>query len=405
MPQDSRKPLKPVAVVIGVEHFVGLQTARILNRHNVPVIGITDHPENNYCRTNACKKILFAETSGEGLVRALIETGPSFDQKAVLFPCSDLSVLTISRHREELNPWYHISLPSADVVETLMNKLLFYPFAQEAGLPIPKTFLLHSKEEVQQAAKALRYPAALKPPVKTQNWVTNTRGVKAYKVASEEELIALYDRCHSWVDELMVQEWVEGPETNLYSCNCYFGADAKPLVTFVARKLRQWPPQTGYSCLGEECRNDVVLEETLRLFKSVDYHGLGYLEIKRDARTGDYVIIEPNIGRPTGRSAICEAGGVELLYTAYCDATGLPLPENRTQQYNGAKWIFWLHDLKSALHYWKRGELTLKEWRHSLRGKKQCAVFSWSDPKPFWLDVTAAYRRRLSRLFKKRVSK
>ena len=28
-------------------------------------------------------------------------------------------------------------------------------------------------------------------------------------------------------------------------------------------------------------------------------------------------------------SAISEAGGVELVYTAYCDLVGLPLPPNR----------------------------------------------------------------------------
>ena len=40
---------------------------------------------------------------------------------------------------------------------------------------------------------------------------------------------------------------------------------------------------------------------------------LGYVEAKRDVRTGRHYLIEPNIGRPTGRSAIAEAGGVELL--------------------------------------------------------------------------------------------
>jgi predicted ATP-grasp superfamily ATP-dependent carboligase len=184
----------------------------------------------------------------------------------------------------------------------------------------------------------------------------------------------------------MVQEWIEGTDADLYSCNCYFNAASEPLVTFTARKLRQWPPETGTSCLGEEVRNDEVLQETIRLFRGVSYHGLGYVEMKRDERTGKHYIIEPNIGRPTGRSAIAEAGGVELLYTMYCDVVGLPLPPNRQQTYGGVKWIYWRHDFQSALHYWRKGELSLRQWWRSWSGRKASAVFSWTDPLPFCLD-------------------
>ena len=65
--------------------------------------------------------------------------------------------------------------------------------------------------------------------------------------------------------------------------------------------------------MGQECYNDEVLEETLRLFSRVGYHGLGYLEMKRDQRTGRHYILEANVGRPTVRSAIAEGGGVALV--------------------------------------------------------------------------------------------
>jgi len=64
---------------------------------------------------------------------------------------------------------------------------------------------------------------------------------------------------------------------------------------------------------------------------------------------GNRYMIEANLGRPAGRSAIAEAGGVELLFTMYCDVVGLPLPENRVQRYQGAKWIDLRHDLQSVL--------------------------------------------------------
>jgi len=397
-PEPSRLPY---AILVYFESFIGIQTARILAGHNVPVLGIAKNPEHPFCKTNACEEILVADSLTTDLIDKLKELGPTLKQKAVLFPCSDMSMLLISRHRKELEAWYHITLPEPDVVEMLTSKTLFYSFAQEAGFPVPKTALLRNAEDARNAADALTFPCIVKPAVKTTEWMLNSGGVKVYPAASAKEFLALYDRCGTWADTLMVQEWVEGPETNLYSCNCYFNKTSEPLVTFIARKIRQWPPQTGISCLSKECRNDTVLQETLRLFKSVDYRGLGYLEMKQDERTGKHVIIEPNIGRPTGRSAICEAGGIELIYTAYCDAVGLPLPDNRQQTYRGAKWIHWRRDLQSAFHYWRRGELTLKEWRDSLRGKKRCAVFSWSDPKPFWLDITRVAVKQIRSVFHK----
>jgi predicted ATP-grasp superfamily ATP-dependent carboligase len=159
------------------------------------------------------------------------------------------------------------------------------------------------------------------------------------------------------------------------------------VATFTARKLRQWPPEIGQSCLGEECRDETVARLSTELFDLVEYHGLAYLEVKRDAGTGEYFIIEPNIARPTGRSAIAEAGGVELLYTMYADALGLPLPVSAVQTYGGVKWIHVLRDLQSALFYWRRGDLTLGDWVRSIRGRKAYALFSWSDPLPFLTAV------------------
>ncbi len=382
----------PHAFVIGLDCITGLQTARILAGHDIPIIALAKDPNHFCCQTRVCEKIIRANTAGEEFIEVLEALGPQLSQKAVLYPCTDMSVLTISRHRHRLAAWYHVVLPEPEVVEMLMDKVSFYTYAQEKGLPIPKTFLLKNRNDAEAAANELTFPCIMKPPMKTPTWEKHTRA-KVYKVTNPEEFLALYDQCSGWADLLMVQEWIEGNDATLYSCNCYFNACSEPMVTFVARKLRQWPPQTGTSCLGEECRNDFVLEESILLFRSVNYRGLGYVEMKRDERTGKHFIIEPNIGRPTGRSAIAEAGGVELLYTKYCDVLGLPLPANREQKYKGVKWIYLQHDIPSALHYWKRGELTLREWWRSVRGARRDAVFSWTDPAPFWYSLWKVARQ------------
>ena len=103
------------------------------------------------------------------------------------------------------------------------------------------------------------------------------------------------------------------------------------------------------------------------------------------------MIIEPNIGRPTGRSPIAEAGGVELVYTMYCDALGRPLPAGREQKYSGVKWIYLRWDLQSAFVHWWRGDLTIADWYRSIRGKKAYALFSLTDPGPFLWDLWSTF--------------
>ena len=377
---------QPFVIVVGLDHINGLQTARIFAERGVPVIGIVKDPKHYCAKTNVCERILIADHGSEALIAELETLGPQLDQKAVLVPCLDPCVRLISKHRERLEEWFHVVLPEDEKVNTLMNKYKFYRYAVKNNLPIPKTRFLKNKEDVEKAAEEMRFPCVVKPPFRTAEW-NQLGGLKVYKLNTGKDLIDLYERFQTWSDILIIQEWVVGGETNLYSCNCYFNREGLPKVTFVAKKLRQYPPMTGESCLGEECRNDIVLEETINLFKGIGYYGLGYVEFKKDDRTGEYFIIEPNIGRPTGRSAIAEAGGVELLYFMYCDVVGLPLPKNITQTYSGVKWIAIRRDFQTSIYYLLRGELTIREYFRSIKGPKAYAIFSRKDLKPFIADL------------------
>ncbi len=385
---------KPRAVVIGLDCMTGLQTLRILSKRGISVIAIAKNGNHFACKSRHCHELHVADTSNDEFIKTLEKIGPKLEEKAVLYPCTDMSVLRISRNRQRLEKWYHVVLPDSEVVEMLMDKISFIKFAQKENLPIPKTFFLKNRSDVEKSAQELTFPCILKPPIKSPKWESKTKK-KVFKIFDPDELFETYDLCSGWADILMVQDCVEGTDANLYSCNCYFNSASEPVVTFIARKLRQWPVETGTSCLGEECRNDLVLEESLRLFRKVGYRGLGYLEMKKDARTGKHYIIEPNIGRPTGRSAIAEAGGVDLLYAKYCDVVGLQLPKNLEQKYSGVKWIYFRRDFQSAFTYWRRGELSLVKWFRSLIGKKGYAVFSWSDPKPFFSDFKSTFSSNL----------
>ncbi len=321
--------------------------------------------------------------------------GASLKDKAVLFPCEDEIVLLLSSHRDRLVDDFHVVLPRPEIVELMTDKVSFYPFAEREGISIPRTHVLHTREDAEAAARRLRFPCVLKPGRRTPEWLRATY-VKAFKANEPQELVSLFDQYRQVSSPLLAQEWIPGDDRDHYSCNCYYDADSRPVVTFATRKLRQWPPRLGQGCLSEETRDAEVVRSALRLFDAVPFVGLGYVELKRDVRSGELVLIEPNIGRPTGRSASCEAGGVELLFTMYCDALGWSLPANLQQRYSDVRWIHFRHDVQSALHYWRRGELGITDWCRSWRGPKTDAIFSPADPMPFFADLLRVGRAALS---------
>lgn len=389
-------------MLIGLDSLTGLQTARIFAARGVPVVAFAKQASHYCCWTRVCRRPHVVDTDSEALIEALETLGPQLPEPAVLVPCSDLSVLQISEHRDRLTPWYRMSLADHDVVVRLLNKARFIEFANAHDIPIPPSRVLRNRADVLRAAEELEFPCVLKPAVKTLNWHGRV-GQKAIVLDSAEQLRDFHQRLQPWSDELVVQQWIDGPATNQFTCNCYFDSEGEPLVTFVTRKLRQWPPATGIGCFSEEFDDAEVARETERLFSLAGYRGLGYLEMKRDECDGRCYVVEPNIGRPTGRAAAAEAGGVELLMTAYCDALGVRLPEARTQRFTDIKWIHRRRDLQAAWKLWRQRELTASQWRKSLRGRKLDAVFQWSDWRPFVGDTLQSFVKmfRKSRLGRK----
>lgn len=390
------EPYRPAAVVIGLDCITGLQTARILASRGVPVVGLARDTGHYCCRTNSAERVIAADTRGPGLLSALRALGAERPAEAVLFPCSDEAVLTVGRGRDQLPDGYCAVMPETDTLELLALKSRFYRHAERAGWAIPRTWFLRSRAEAEALAPELTYPCVLKPSLKTPAWFEAVR-VKVVRVESRGELLEQYDRCAPAVDELILQEWIPGGDADMYACYSYLDAGSRPVGVLVARKLRQWLPETGSGTLSVTVDCPPIVEETLRVLRDVRYRGLSFLQFKRHARTGAYHVIEANVGRPGIGMPIAEAAGVELLYTQYCDALDLPRPAARPAPAGEVKWICWRRDLASAYHYWRRGELSLACWWRSVRGRRRCAVFSWRDLRPFAADVLRHLPGRRSR--------
>ncbi|GAB5443917.1 MAG: hypothetical protein Fues2KO_42660 [Fuerstiella sp.] len=396
----TTETLLPPVILVGLDCVTGLQSARLLQQRGVRVIGLAARPKHFCCRTNSVERLVVSETHGPGLLRTLDRLHREFNRKPVLLPCTDLSVLTLSADRERLQQQYCFVLPNDDLVRVLIDKVSFADFAQQNGLPVPGTRILTDSASTAQAAAEMTFPVFLKPAIKTPKWEANT-ALKAVRTESPEDLKAAWHRYSKFSTELIAQEYIHGQVSDCYTVNVYVDQHGQLQQLYTSRKDRQWPPDFGTACAAHAVANTEVEQLTVEFFRNLDYRGLGYLEFKQDQRTGRYLIIEPNIGRPTGRSAMAEACGVPLLWTAYCDAAGLsPDSSPNTAEWNsraaagvihraGAelKWVHLRRDLQAAVRGCRRNDFSLWQWLRSVRGKRIYAVLNRHDLRPFLTEL------------------
>jgi D-aspartate ligase len=392
---------RPIAVVLDVHHITGLNTVRSLARMNVPVIGLTSQPQSPLARTNKCRIVRCPASSGDALLKTLMVVGRSFRDKAVLFPCSDAQVADISAKRELLAAYYRFNLPAEEVVTTLSLKASFAQYAHANGYSIPRTAVIDRSTDITARRGDFTFPCILKPDTKTAQWTAHNHLNKAWRLHNEDELQRAIPKALQWVDRLVVQEWVPGSDSDLYFSLVYFDASSEPRATFVGRKIRQWVPEMGSAASAEKEFSAPVLAETIRLFKSVQYKGLGYVEFKLDAHQRQFTIIETNVGRPVVPSHLAVANGINTAYVAYCDLIGTPITllDDPTRPAT-IRWVHEWSEYQSANYYFERGELTTADWARSISGPKSYALFSPSDPLPFTLSLRQVSRREMAKFLR-----
>lgn len=397
---------KPHAVVIKLDSTTGLQTSRILARYGIPVIGIADDPNHFCCNTNSCRQVLTSNTSNEELIDALIKLGKKLGGKSALFPCGDDSVLAVSAHRELLAEWYGFVMADHEIIDMLIDKVKLYRYLERGGFSIPPTYFVRNKSDLEETANKVSYPCIIKPPRPTLTW-SKYFDKKVLKIRNPDELYAVFDNCLRAADVFIVQEWIDGTDSDIYQYYYYFDKNYKPIINYTSRKLRQWPIMLGEASLVENCPVDPVPRESIDIYSGLHYKGIISLEIKIDQSNARHYVIEPDVGRPNTSIGQVEASGVPILYTMYCDALGMALPSVTASKRTDVKWVSLGRDLLASREYYIRGELTFKQWLDSIRGVNAFAVLSIRDPIPAISDVCALFKkllrfagRRLSRAFK-----
>ena len=206
---------QPTAVVLGLGQN-GMATCRALGRVGIPVIGIDTDLDQPSARTRYATKFHCPDflSGGPGLVDSLEQIGRGLHEKGVLFPSGDLNLAVISVHRERLEPYFHISLPPKPVVEMFLNKKMFYQFAMDKGFPLPQTLFRRAPSTCASSLAGFSIPASSSrsSPMTPGGRLRHAPVRRGFA----DNLVALFERLFRVHEDLIVQEYMPGPDSELW---------------------------------------------------------------------------------------------------------------------------------------------------------------------------------------------
>lgn len=382
---SKRSPVPSTAVVMNM-FYTGLAIARALGERGIPVIGLTSQ-HCIYGNFSRYAKTLFCPDSrneADALLAFLIQMGQSMDKRAVLFPTRDDDLVFLDGHRAELEPYFHLVMSASAALRACLDKWETYLWAERAGIPAPRSWLIEGPEDLTRVLPEVTYPCVLKP-LASHHWRQGRNwdivgGRKAIGISSPDELLVEYAAISRADERALLQVMVPGSDDCIVTAGCYLDVQSNWVTGFNVQKVLQVPEGFGTGCIVQSADCPEACALTRRLLQTMRFTGIAEVEFKRDALDGKLKLIEIN-PRPWDQHRLGKTCGVDLMYVAYCEHTGLGTPVVIPRKVI-KKWIAEDAFLTLVIRsLWNRDSRFLSLVRLT-RGKRTYAIWSAKDPLP-----------------------
>jgi len=367
-------------VITGADTATGLGTARALHGGGIWTIGLATHPDAKFCYSRYWNQLVRVADDNALFLEKLIELGQAGPDRMVLLPTADHQVKVVSDHRDELSRYYDFVYPEPAVVDLLLEKTLFHPWAQQHGFPVPVSHVVGTRAELDDVLARIRYPCVIKPFYREVLWNASVPQ-KVYKLTKAADLegigLDLFAVCRQYV----VQQWIPGGDDRVYFCLFYIDRQGRELGSYTGRKILQWPPGTGSTAIGMGVVNAEVHRLAWEILSTAGSRGLCSMEFKYALEEDKYYVIEPTIGRNDLQSYLAVAGGVNLSRLALDDARHRSLGTPKSSPRRAT----WAEDRMAVLALIQALRARNLPWRTIRRvwsWKWAFSTFSWFDPLP-----------------------
>lgn len=396
-------------------HYNGLSIIQELGRRGVEVLALDSaRSVGTFSRYGKFYHCPDPQTNEESFIEFLIDLGPRFNIKPVLFPTNDHWAIAVSKHKNVLSSYYEVCAPDYETTKLIVLKQKFYDWALQQGYPAPKSWDMSMVEDIPENA----FPLAAKPEYRRISSNDIEAGKRARLLDSmrltliknKDELNQYIQKNKKLLSNIIFQEYVNGLSDCMYTVGVYANRDNEVLGLFSGRKVRGFPPDIGDCIVGQvEDVPTYIKDMVKRMCKEINFHGIGEFEFKRDSITQEFKLIEIN-PRSWSWVGITPYCGVSLPWIAYQDLTGngnIKYQESCLKD-GSIKWVKIIPDFincrfRNRTAGYPSWSKNTREWWQSLKSEKLVvADLTINDPLPSLYSILATLKPVVRYLYKKK---
>ncbi|WP_227131212.1 carboxylate--amine ligase [Halorubellus salinus] len=215
-------------------------------------------------------------------------------------PLSEVDAYVLAINREAFATHVGAPWPDADGMRAAQDRLELFERAADAGVRTPETAPLGAFD-----ARADRYIVKPRHTVVVVDGGARTGTASVHEAGVEPDVAAFVD---AMGHEPIAQEYV--PSAGEFGFFALYD-HGTPVATFQHRRVRSYTYAGGASVYRESIADDALADAGRRVLDALDWHGPAMVEFRKDARDGEYVLLEVN-PRFWGSLPLAVAAGVDF---------------------------------------------------------------------------------------------
>ena len=224
-------------------------------------------------------------------------------EKVLLVSCHDVYVRLVVENEKELKKYYTFNCPTEKIMDSFLVKEKFYETYKNSGLDFPNTYFYDIKNKLE-IPKEFRYPLILKPGdglLYYRHHFSNQ--AKVYRLNSLEEVENVVSQIKEsgYDGNLIIQEYIEGDDTNLFDSVFYVNSHGKTeLSTFAQIGLQEHGPTALGNCTvlinnyNQYGKTEEMVGKLKKFLEDINYTGFAEFDLKYDPRDQKFKVLEIN---------------------------------------------------------------------------------------------------------------
>jgi predicted ATP-grasp superfamily ATP-dependent carboligase len=393
-------------LVTGADQRQGLAVIRSLGRRGISVVAAGPAIDSlGFCSRYAAARWVYPSPfeQPEAFVDSICEAAKRFRVRLVI-PVVESTVAVLNEHRDAIEAIAPLATASREAVALALDKRGQYLLAQQHEIPIPKTMVPRSMQEVDARIGGLHFPVVVKPNQKPLGTSESSYDFKVTFLKDEDSLrnlLGIYFR-HSVVP--IVQEFCVGHGIG-------FGVlmhGGQPLACYQYHRGREFMPTGGVPVRYESMPIwPKVQEYSIRFLQAMGWEGVAQVEWKAVPGTQDVVLMEVN-GRFWASLPGSLHAGMDFPFWLYESRQGRPVQHNQAYRLKIASQ--YLHADLKRLELVLRNDFPVSSvplpprWREcvdflldGLRWRVKGDIWSWDDWSPGLQEARKIFKYYWSR--------